>query len=408
MFSRAVSRAYRPRASDSTPMRALTASGSAALSMPSTFAVPCVGTTSVEIIRNVVVLPAPLGPRSPVMAPSGAVKVTWRTASTSPKRFASSWTAIIRSLLRAERQQEERARDPLESLAVEGLRAPLADERVDQGWGAALQAHAVPELRGDEVTRVGQRRGDLVAVARRRRRIDPAREDERGNRGAHRLVEIRRHLAARPVPAGAHKLVPERAPEERSRKRRKVRGGDARYVLGADDREVHADGKVLRHVVGELEVLRQQRIEVAGGGRGDAEGKQARELRHVERAKQPREEDAFVHLDRLAVAGARIVDGDADRALRELAAHRGDRGAQVGIDLAAPRLGLARLDQSRERRVTVGDERERQLHRGGRGTLPNHRAPALAAAPPVIERPARAVRAAPGVHLLASQGRTPP
>src|SRR5258706_3861556 len=237
MFSRAVSRAYRPRASDSTPMRALTARESAAQSRPSTFAVPCVGTTSVEIIRNVVVLPAPLGPRSPVMAPSGAVKVTWRTASTSPKRFARSWTSIIRSLLRAERQHAERARDALEALAVEGLRAPLADERVDQARGAAVQAHAVPELRGDEVTRVGQRSGDLVAVARRRRRIDPAREDERGNRGAHRLAEIRPDPAPRALPAGAHELVHERAPEERSRERRKVRGGDARYVLGADDRE---------------------------------------------------------------------------------------------------------------------------------------------------------------------------
>ncbi len=166
---------------------------------------------------------------------------------------------------------------------------------------------------------------------------------------------------------------------------------------------MHADGKVLRHVVGELEVLRQQRIEVAGGGRGDAEGKQARELRHVERAKQPREEDAFVHLDRLAVAGARIVDGDVDRALRELAAHRGDRGAQVGIDVAAPRLGLARLDQSRERRVTVGDERQGQLHRGGRDTVEDHRAHAIAVAPHVLERHARAVRAAPEVHLLVSQ-----
>src|SRR5258708_4676329 len=193
MFSRAVSRAYRPRASDSTPMRAFTASESAAQSRPSTFAVPCVGVTSVEIIRNVVVLPAPLGPRSPVIAPSGAVKVTWRTASMnpagasrprkpagasrprnpagasrprnpagasrprSPKRFARSRTSIIRplrSLLSSERQHEQRARDALEALAVEALRASLADERVDQSWGAAVQAHAVPQLRGDEMARV--------------------------------------------------------------------------------------------------------------------------------------------------------------------------------------------------------------------------------------------------------------
>src|SRR5258708_9107651 len=184
MFSRAVSRAYRPRASDSTPMRAFTASESAAQSRPSTFAVPCVGVTSVEIIRNVVVLPAPLGPRSPVIAPSGAVKVTWRTASMnpagasrprnpagasrprnpagasrprSPKRFAMPRTSIIRplrSLLSSERQHEQRARDALEALAVEALLASLAEERVDQSRGAAVQAHAVPQLRGDEMARV--------------------------------------------------------------------------------------------------------------------------------------------------------------------------------------------------------------------------------------------------------------
>ena len=45
---------------------------------------PPSGTISVDSIRSNVVLPAPLGPSSPVIDPSGAVNETSRTARTSP------------------------------------------------------------------------------------------------------------------------------------------------------------------------------------------------------------------------------------------------------------------------------------------------------------------------------------
>ena len=63
------------------------------------------------------------------------------------------------------------------------------------------------ELGRDEVARVGEGRRHLVPMARRRRRVDAPRENQDRHRGAHRFVEIRGHLAARPVLAGAHELV---------------------------------------------------------------------------------------------------------------------------------------------------------------------------------------------------------
>ena len=49
--------------------------GSRARSAPATVAVPDVGASSVASIRSVVVLPAPLGPRKPKIAPSSTVEV---------------------------------------------------------------------------------------------------------------------------------------------------------------------------------------------------------------------------------------------------------------------------------------------------------------------------------------------
>src|SRR5258708_30670271 len=154
--------------------------------MPSTIAWPCVGVRSVEIMRRVVVLPAPWGPRSPVIEPSGAVNVTRRTACTSPKRFARSRVSIN---LHSERQREERPRYALEAAPVELARAARADERFDQARRAAVQAHAVPHLRRDEMPRVGEPGRHLVAVARRRRGIDAAREDDPRPTAPHPLVQ---------------------------------------------------------------------------------------------------------------------------------------------------------------------------------------------------------------------------
>ena len=61
-------------------MFARTASGSVRTSWPATIARPPVGLSTVLKIRRVVVLPAPLGPSSPKIAPGWHSKVTSATA----------------------------------------------------------------------------------------------------------------------------------------------------------------------------------------------------------------------------------------------------------------------------------------------------------------------------------------
>ena len=60
----------------------------------STSAVPALGVTRPRIIRRVVVLPDPLGPRNPVTDPGSTVNVRSRTASTGPKLLLSPSTVI--------------------------------------------------------------------------------------------------------------------------------------------------------------------------------------------------------------------------------------------------------------------------------------------------------------------------
>ena len=139
------------------------------------------------------------------------------------------------------------------------------------------------ELRRHDMARIGQGGRDLLAMARRRGGVEAAGKDQHRHVGGDRGVIVGGHLAARPDPAGAHEIVHQRAAEERLAEQVQVLARDARDVLGADHRQVHADGKVLGDVVGELEVLREQRIEVAAGRGRNAERQQARELGHVKR-----------------------------------------------------------------------------------------------------------------------------
>ena len=60
---------------------------SPATSIPSICAVPESGTSTVYRMRSVVDLPAPFGPSKPLILPSGASKLTPRTARTLPKDF---------------------------------------------------------------------------------------------------------------------------------------------------------------------------------------------------------------------------------------------------------------------------------------------------------------------------------
>src|SRR4051794_33504030 len=69
--------------------------GTAAYGRPSTSAVPDVAGTSPVIIRIVVVLPAPFGPRNPVTVPGSSVKDTSSTTVRAPYFLVNPLTVII-------------------------------------------------------------------------------------------------------------------------------------------------------------------------------------------------------------------------------------------------------------------------------------------------------------------------
>lgn len=62
--------------------------------LPPIVAVPAVGVTRPRIMRMVVVLPAPLGPRKPVMTPGSTEKLRLSTAVTGPNRLVRPVTSI--------------------------------------------------------------------------------------------------------------------------------------------------------------------------------------------------------------------------------------------------------------------------------------------------------------------------
>ena len=74
-------------------------SASSRYGLPSMVAVPDVGWSSPRIIRIVVVLPAPLGPRNPVTTPGSMVQVRSSTARVRPNTLVSPANSIIVPIL---------------------------------------------------------------------------------------------------------------------------------------------------------------------------------------------------------------------------------------------------------------------------------------------------------------------
>src|SRR5664280_19838 len=89
---------------------------------PPKVAVPPEAETRPSSIRNVVVLPDPLGPRKPVTRPSGTSKVRSSTARTGPKCLESPWTSMADGM-------------PDGTLAVDGSCVTLVG-----GWPPAMPA----------------------------------------------------------------------------------------------------------------------------------------------------------------------------------------------------------------------------------------------------------------------------
>src|SRR5688572_16950848 len=79
-------------------MSFLAGMGSSTMSWPPTVTLPAVGGMKPVIIRIVVDLPAPLGPRNPRISPRSTEKVTPATARFVPKCFSKFSTLIMRLL----------------------------------------------------------------------------------------------------------------------------------------------------------------------------------------------------------------------------------------------------------------------------------------------------------------------
>src|ERR1043165_6408677 len=133
-------RSYTALLIDMKPMCCRTCPGCVATSCPATRAVPDVGLRTVQRMRMVVVLPAPLGPSRPKISPARASKLTWSTAWTRPRRRSRNdlvrfWTWIIclaghrcRTALLSRRQSINVL---VEHIALPGNVAGLADTLLD-------------------------------------------------------------------------------------------------------------------------------------------------------------------------------------------------------------------------------------------------------------------------------------
>src|SRR5689334_25428516 len=83
------------------PSRCFAPIGSASRSTPATDTSPAVGRRLPAIIRSVVVLPAPLGPRKPNSSPRGTSRSILSTAVNEPYRLLSEERRIIEEVLGA-------------------------------------------------------------------------------------------------------------------------------------------------------------------------------------------------------------------------------------------------------------------------------------------------------------------
>jgi len=95
-LSRPVSSGYRLLSSGTTPKRCWAAFGSRVQSIPATRMVPASGRARPVSMLSVVVLPAPLGPSSPISSPRSTVRSIPATARTPSKLLVRPRTSIMR------------------------------------------------------------------------------------------------------------------------------------------------------------------------------------------------------------------------------------------------------------------------------------------------------------------------
>src|SRR5450759_5461637 len=88
------------------------------------------------IMRIVVVLPAPLGPRKPKTSPRRTERLRWSTASVLPKLLVSSWVASTTGGSSAEGDTG---------------RSSIGVDRVFMRWGPPVTNHAREGWRRDDI-----------------------------------------------------------------------------------------------------------------------------------------------------------------------------------------------------------------------------------------------------------------
>ena len=235
-------------------------------------------------------------------------------------------------------------------------------------------------------------------MARRRDRVDGARQQQHRRCARRDAVERLGHRAARPV--GAHALVQPRVVGA------EVGAGwigglrEPRRVFRAHHREVHAAGQRGALAHGEQAVQPGQRLVAAVRRLVDRLRQRACGGRQVQRAAHRAQHDVAGERERLGLSGQRMRDHHRLRQAREQGS---PVRAQLGMCLPARGLGVAGGHQRIEGGLPVGGEAGRQHHVGRRDAV-DHAAPhVLRELALVFERGARAVRAAHQVDAFGAQ-----
>src|SRR5580704_8549946 len=119
-------------------------------------------------MRSVVDFPAPFGPRSPVIRPSAARKVTSPTATTLPKCLRR-WVASITRALRSWRGPVERGKEwhwPVVACAgdIESDHGRPVDELLHHAIHARGRQLAMAKVLQNDVQAVGQSASGLFGI----------------------------------------------------------------------------------------------------------------------------------------------------------------------------------------------------------------------------------------------------
>ena len=380
-----------------------------ATSMPSTAHRPASGAMSAASMRSVVVLPAPFGPSRPVIEPFGASnadvahgvdarlarrapaapsrscaraarahaaraspsRTTWQADATSiiavlrmpppRRRAAETPAAAARSLRTRRRRQARRA----------SLVASMKRNRTSRMQPIA--EHAMAGVGDDDVARHRPEcASDALGVARRRRRIDAAAQQQR--------PAPRSSASCRTPPAPRRAASPRTSARRSARIRCRSRApGRRREAPGAARPRRRRPRSACRSraasscALAKVAFSADQAGEVAARRRVDRRRQRGRERRRVERAAHGAEQHvAAQRRTALAAPGERVRG--LDRSRQATASSAATWARRSGCVVRARGFGGAGASERVERGLVVGRKARRQHHVGRRDAV-EHAAP---------------------------------